>query len=92
MHEMAHKVGALGQPRGMGRGGSRERGFRMGTHVHLWRIHVDVRQKPPQYCTVISLQLKFKNKLKKKKESDETYGFLSLETCKYANKPSSHTV
>ena len=29
-----------------------------GTHVHLWLIHVDVWQKPPQYCKVISLQLK----------------------------------
>ena len=29
-----------------------------GTHVHLWLIHVYVWQKPPQYCKVISLQLK----------------------------------
>jgi len=29
-----------------------------GTHVHPWLIHVDVWQKPPQYCKVISLQLK----------------------------------
>ena len=28
------------------------------THVHPWLIHVDVWQKPPQYCKVISLQLK----------------------------------
>ena len=28
-----------------------------GTHVHPWLIHVNVRQKPPQYCKVISLQL-----------------------------------
>ena len=28
-----------------------------GTHVHLWRIHVKVWQKPLQYCKVISLQL-----------------------------------
>ena len=33
-------------------------GFRMGKHVHPWLIHVDVWQKPPQYCKVISLQLK----------------------------------
>ena len=25
---------------------------------HLWLIHVDVWQKPPPYCKVISLQLK----------------------------------
>ena len=28
------------------------------THVHPWLIHVDVWQKSPQYCKVISLQLK----------------------------------
>ena len=28
------------------------------THVHPWLIHVNVWQKPPQYCKVISLQLK----------------------------------
>ena len=37
--------------------------FRMGTHVNPWLIHVNVWQKPLQYCKVISLQL---NKLKKK--------------------------
>ena len=37
-----------------------------GTHVHPWLIHVNVWQKPPQYCKVISLQLKFKKKKKKK--------------------------
>ena len=40
-----------------GEGGGR--GFRMGgTHVRPWLIHVDVWQKPPQYCKVICLQLK----------------------------------
>ena len=29
-----------------------------GLHVHPWLICVDVWQKPPQYCKVISLQLK----------------------------------
>ena len=39
-------------------------GFRSeGTHVHLWPIHIDIRQKPGQYCKVIILQ--FKNKLEK---------------------------
>ena len=36
-----------------------------GTHVYPWLIHVDVWQKPLQYCKVISLQLNeliFKNK------------------------------
>jgi len=31
---------------------------RMGTHAHPWLIHVNVWQKPPQYCKVNSLQLK----------------------------------
>ena len=34
-----------------------ERGGR-GTHVHPWLIHVNVWQKPLQYCKVISLQIK----------------------------------
>ena len=29
-----------------------------GTHVRPWLIHVNVWQKSPQYCKVISLQLK----------------------------------
>ena len=41
---------------GGGRGGS---GW--GTHVHPWLIHVNVWQKPLQYCKVISLQLKYIN-------------------------------
>ena len=32
-----------------------------GTHIHPWLIHVDVWQKPPQYCKEISLQLKLIN-------------------------------
>ena len=27
-------------------------------YVYLWLIHVDVRQKPAQYCKAIILQLK----------------------------------
>ena len=37
-------AGALGRPRGMVRGGRRERGSGFGTRVYLWRIHVDVWQ------------------------------------------------
>ena len=59
----ALKASALGQPRGVGWGGRREWGLGRGTHVHPWLIHVNVWQKPPpQYCKVISLQLKKKNK------------------------------
>ena len=36
-------------------------GSEWGTHVHPWLIHVNVWQKPPQYCKVISLQLKRTN-------------------------------
>ena len=32
-----------------------------GTHVHPWLIHVNVWQKPSQYCKVIILQLKLIN-------------------------------
>ena len=52
---------ALGRPRGMGWRGRRERGSGWGTHVNPWLIHVNVWQKPLQYCKVINLQLK-KNK------------------------------
>ena len=42
---------------GSGRGGS---GW--GTHVNPWLIHINVWQKPLQYCKLISLQLKLKKK------------------------------
>ena len=51
------RAGALGRPRGMGWRGRRERGSGWGTHVNPWLIHVNVWQKPLQYCKVISLQL-----------------------------------
>ena len=35
----------------------REGGLGWGTHVNPWLIHVNVWQKPLQYCKVISLQL-----------------------------------
>ena len=50
-------AGALGRPRGMGWRGRWEGGSGCGIHVNLWLIHVNVRQKPLQYCKVISLQL-----------------------------------
>ena len=51
------RAGALGRTRGMGWGGRWEGGSGWGTHVNPWMIHVSVRQKPLQYCKVISLQL-----------------------------------
>ena len=49
--------GALGRPRGIGWRGRWEGGSGWGTLVNPWLIHVDVWQKPLQYCKVISLQL-----------------------------------
>ena len=43
---------------GDGMGREVEGGSGWGTHVHPWLIHVNAWQKPPQYCKVISLQLK----------------------------------
>ena len=51
------RAGALGWPRGMGWGGRWEGGSRRGAHVNPWLIHVNVWQKPLQYCKVINLQL-----------------------------------
>ena len=50
-------AGALGWPRGMGWGLKWEGSSGWGTHVNPWLIHVNVQQKPLQYCKVISLQL-----------------------------------
>ena len=51
------RAGALGWPRGMGCGGRQEGGSGWGTHANPWLIHVNVWQKPLQYCKLISLQL-----------------------------------
>ena len=51
------RAGALGWPRGMGWGGKWEGGSGWETHVNPWLIHVNLWQKPLQYCKVISLQL-----------------------------------
>ena len=45
-------AGALGWPRAMGWGGRLEGGSGWGTHVHPWRIQVNVWQKPIQYYKV----------------------------------------
>ena len=52
----------------MGWRGRRDGGSGWGTRVNPWLIHVNVWQKPLQYCKVISLQLiKINGKGKKKK-------------------------
>ena len=58
-------AGALGRPRGMVWGGTREEGSGRGTCVYLWQIHVDIWQN--QYNIVkFKNKIKLKNKLKKK--------------------------
>ena len=69
-------AGALGRPRGMGWGGRREWGSGWGTRVNPWLIHVNVWQKPLQYCKVISLLL---IKINEKKNH---VGGLTTDTCK----------
>ena len=68
-------AGALGRPRGKGWGERWEGGSGWGTHVNPWLIHVNVWQKPLQYCKVISLQL-IKIKGEKRKENAFCRGFL----------------
>ena len=55
---------ALEQSRGVGKGRGWEGGLREGTYVYLCIIHVDIWQKPKQYCKAIIFQLKIN--LKKK--------------------------
>ena len=63
------RAGALGWPGGMGCGGRWEGGSGWETHINPWLIHVNVWQKPLQYCKVISLQLINEN-LKKERERE----------------------
>ena len=65
----------------MGRGGQWEGGSGWGTHVNPWLIHVNVWQKPLQYCKVISLQL-IKINEKQKKISKPQAGRFSLSELK----------
>ena len=51
------RPGALGRPRGIRWRGRWEGGSGWGIHVYPRLIHVNVWQKPLQYCEVISLQL-----------------------------------
>ena len=74
------RAGALGRPRGMGWGGRWERGLGWGTHVNPWLIHVNVWQKPLQYCKVISLQL---IKISEKQQKKEMTSKLKLSISKY---------
>ena len=65
------RAGALGRPRGMGWGGRWKGGSGCRIHVNPWLIHVNVWQKPLQYCKVISLQLvKINGKKKERKNKN----------------------
>ena len=44
-------------PEGSGGDGGWGGGWGWGTHVNPWLIHVNIWQKPLQYCKVISFQL-----------------------------------
>ena len=60
-------AGALGQHRGMVRGGRREKGSGWGTRVYLWRLHVNIWQN--QYNIV-----KLKNKKKRNAALNQKIG------------------
>ena len=77
----------LGRPRGMGWGGRQEGGSGWGTHVNPWLIHVNVEQKPLQYCKVISLQLiKINEKNKKEKTNKKNISHITRNVPDKANK------
>ena len=59
MHEAGHSKSDLwDNPEGWGWEGDGREVQDGETHVHPWLIHVDIWQKPSQYCKVIILQLK----------------------------------
>ena len=78
-----HEAGCSGlvhwdDPEGWDGEGGGKGGPGWGTHVYPWLIHVNVWQKPPQYCKVISLQLKLKKK--KKKETNSLHHSVQVYT------------
>jgi len=59
VHKAGHSERVLwDSPEGWGAEGGGRGVQDEGTLVYPWLIHVDVWQKPPQYCKVIILQLK----------------------------------
>ena len=64
-------------------GWEKEVGFRReGTYVYVWLIHVVVWQKPTQYCKAIILQLKYKNK-ERRKEKKNFNDYSVSSGCRY---------
>ena len=57
MHETSAQGWCTGKTQRDGMGKEAGGGSGWGTHVNPWLIHVNVWQKPLQYCKVISLQL-----------------------------------
>ena len=55
MHETSVQGWCTGKTQRDQMGGRREGGSGWGAHVNPWLIHVNVWQKPLQYCKVISL-------------------------------------
>ena len=86
------RAGAPERPRGMGWRGRQEGGSEWGTHVNPWLIHVNVWQKPLQYCKVISLQLiKISEKIKNSRglfSISSSYFFYNQINKQTNNKPS----
>ena len=41
--------------------------------MYLWRIHIDIQQRPTQYCKAIMLQLKNRKKTHKKRKVQPLY-------------------
>ena len=70
------RPGALGRPRGIRWRGRWEGGLGWGTHVNPWLIHVNIWQKPLQYCKVISFQL---IKINEKKTKTEGVKYMVLK-------------
>ena len=60
-----------------------------GRYTYLWLIHVDVWQKPTQFCKAIILQLK--NKLiKKKRKQKKTGNYLRVQGLRPSRPRASH--
>ena len=58
---------------------------REGTHVCLWPIHIDVWQKPSQYCKVLALQLKQMKTLKTYQIGEFLYSNFNTEHGRKSN-------
>ena len=85
MHETSAQGWCTGKTQRDGMGGRWEGGSGWGTHVNPWLIHVNVWQKPLQYCKVISLQL-IKNKEKKRNMEKKKTNNIPVLIWKCSNK------